>query len=634
MDANRRRALRPPFGFAAALLLVGAAGCTDSGSSVPADGDGPDEGADSPSRDAFDRPDGDALPDDVARVDDPTPGGAPPFELRPEFPVPHDLSFDPLDDPLAIGPGGAVFDADGDLDLDLFLGGYGDGTPPCLYENRSTPGELRFDAVDAICRGLWTRPIRTATALPAGNAGETLLVGGSRFLGWAPGAPGALAENLFDTLLETDDPRRRCNVDSLTPFDPDLDGDTEVYVACGHAAATAGPPVNMVLELTPVPSLWPAERAAGLADPGPTIAVAVTDLDDNGLVDLVLLNDTLSGPGRRNTSVPPGGAILAPDPLRAERDAWPAPVPVAEGVSAWGSLMGACQLVVGRQRVLYLTERGPNRILGWAGDRFDRAAETEWPDALDGYGPADVELFSWGATCWDFDADGDDDVYVTQGDVWTDRIGAALDVGHEDFWIEQRDGALLAPVRRSRLAPDDEEPRANARSSVLADLDGDGFPELLTLPLTGRPRVDRLVGATDSPGCTVFVRPAFGVRANGVTLLAPHPSFEIGGRTRIGGPSSLQAGSRSGVVQFASGWQEPFECVGAVALVSEPAWIEVDVGPGSASVRAPADAEIWLDDGVNGWRRSGPLASAARGASVMVRYRDRWVPRRWSVPPG
>ena len=26
----------------------------------------------------------------------------------------------------AIGPGGAVFDADGDLDLDIFLGGYGE----------------------------------------------------------------------------------------------------------------------------------------------------------------------------------------------------------------------------------------------------------------------------------------------------------------------------------------------------------------------------------------------------------------------------------------------------------------------------------------------------------------------------
>ena len=53
------------------------------------------------------------------------------------------------------GYGGALFDYDGDLDLDVFVGSQtqdlGTGSSGCLFRNDSVPGEIRFRRIEAHC---------------------------------------------------------------------------------------------------------------------------------------------------------------------------------------------------------------------------------------------------------------------------------------------------------------------------------------------------------------------------------------------------------------------------------------------------------------------------------------------------
>ena len=54
-----------------------------------------------------------------------------------------------------LGFGGALFDMDGDHDLDVFVGTQGHGmpniSPACIYENRSQPTQINFEPVEAYC---------------------------------------------------------------------------------------------------------------------------------------------------------------------------------------------------------------------------------------------------------------------------------------------------------------------------------------------------------------------------------------------------------------------------------------------------------------------------------------------------
>jgi hypothetical protein len=488
--------------------------------------------------------------------------------------VRHEFHWSPFDDPLAMGPAAALLDVDGDLAVDLMLGDTPEGDGACLYLNRSTPGHIRFDPDPARCDLRFRRPLSAITGYPSGGTGEKVLVGASGTLGWLPSDDMDAFDNLFDTLLDTDDPRRRCQVEALTPFDIDEDGVLEVLVGCGHAPSTAPDHANMVLDgLDGTPFIWDVDATGPLADTGPTLAFGIMDVNGDDVLDVLVINDTLSGPGQRNTGVSAGGVVLRGD---GEPGTW-AVAPFADDESAWGSFMGVASITPSSDRsaaTVFLTDRGPNRWLSFATIPPHPADLGNGADPSDGRGTHGADLFSWAAVTADFDADAIPDLYVSQGDVSTERIRADVDVGHRDK-LHPFNGMEFAPaLSRDELEPTPPAPPMNARSAIAADFDGDGTLELLTIPLFGRPRLDRVEcseGAACAPRvCTVIpsstnaaVRSVgFRYRAAGLWWDA-----EIAGRARFGTPPFLTVPIAADRLRTPGGAEYDIQCRAGERLI-------------------------------------------------------------------
>lgn len=546
---------------------------------------------------------------------------------EPSTPFAHTFAYDRLDDPLAIGPGGGLVDIDDDGDLDVFLGDTPGGTGACVYRNRSQRGTPRFEPIPSLCAIDWPRRVTVAATVPTPD-GDRVLVGGYRFLSWLPDVTdptGATPPNLLE-VFDGDDQRRRCNVSSVTPLDLDLDGEFELYVGCGHSAATSGRVPNFALELDPTGGVtaWPTEALGALADEGATLAVAVVDANSDGFLDVYVLNDTLSRPGVRNMTEPPGGLWLGGEsPAVGELQ------PLAENAAAWASFMGAGAWNGGPE--LYLTDAGPNRVVGARDGIATVEGVNADPLAL---GPPDATLFHWAAVPLDLDGDGDDDLLVTAGDVYPDRIEAALDVGHRDAWIETRAG--VEPVVRLRAEFSALSEPTNHRAAAAFDADGDGRADLFTLPLVGTPLLEP---TTASPaGCyvrvegTVVPTQGLGVRwwADGDSPDSGR-ALGVAGASRFGLPPGGWVTARSGTVEFPSGWRASFDCADIRVRVTEPKWLTAQRVGEVVRFVGPEDIRWWVWVG-------GELSVHASGDHVprqapmfvgAQRADGRWIARVW-----
>ncbi len=161
------------------------------------------------------------------------------------------------------------------------------------------------------------------------------------------------------------------------------------------------------------------------------VAVGVLDVNHDGLLDLVTAVDTFSTPEFKNVGLLPGGIAFACAPDEACRYRHE---DFVDSLLTWGSFMGIGNVALdGGGEALFLSDWGPNRLFDWSQgiDVLD-----EQPTAfgwVDGH-----PSFSWGVVVDDFDRDGLDDVFVTQGVVGNMRYRYER---HDSGVLWQRPGA-------------------------------------------------------------------------------------------------------------------------------------------------------------------------------------------------
>jgi hypothetical protein len=575
------------------------------------------------------------------------------------------------------GFGGALLDFDGDMDLDLFLGSrvHGEGSWPCLYRNDSTPGALRLTPVEALC-GQQVPPAFTGAGLDLDQDGrhELLLMGAGQ-LHLVTSSPQVEVQDLL-ALLPQSDPRRRCMAGAALATDLDQDGLQDLLVGCqldriapccarqdyegqANIAFVQRPGEGLVL--------WDDPDAALLRNDGISLALAGVDINEDGLGDVVVINDTFTRRDNPSNLQNPGGLLVAcaPDEGCLFREQ-----PFDQGNRAWGSFMGAGVVHVdGLGDHLYVTDWGPNRMLRYLpqeGTLVDAAPDLGVELATDG----EHFLFAWSAVVEDFDRNGLDDLYLTHGISWpgyTPEGGAMQDV----VLLQRAEGSFVqrSPDELGLALHNQEDARApehsqgeltySARGAVRADLDMDGRMELLTAGLVGvlRAHTEVVTDESEPPRCTLVPRgryvPTFG-HGYAVSPQATPPRWrrrDVQGQMRFSGSPWLLTEHGQGLVRFPSGAQVAFDCQGGPGpvVVEEPDWVQVQAEGGQLVVTLDAP---WLEDGAplevallddQGQVRGAVLEAYGQGRwraaledqdrVAVLRLGQRWLQRRWPLIP-
>ena len=318
------------------------------------------------------------------------------------------------------GFGAALFDFDGDLDLDVYIGSQtqdqGTGAAACLYRNESVPGLLRFLPVSRHCE--WRDvAIHGAFGLDLGQDGfHELLLVGERTLTLQRFHPVEEQENLRDQ-IPLGDPRRTCLTASAIQIDLNYDGRLDLYVGCQLNAVDydINAIVNMVFLQTPDARFEYVEDASIyplLMQPeGSTLALGAADLNDDGLIELMVSQDSIPLPGDWQTH--PGGIHRRCQP---NQDCHFESYPLEQGDAGLRNLMGSGVLhLEGYGEFVYYSDIDVNQLVQMTSEpAYNRSLE--FGAALDRAGANDmVESYSWGVVIDDFDRDGHDDIFVARG---------------------------------------------------------------------------------------------------------------------------------------------------------------------------------------------------------------------------
>ncbi|MBM66347.1 MAG: hypothetical protein CMH55_08955 [Myxococcales bacterium] len=581
------------------------------------------------------------------------------------------------------GYGGGLFDMDGDHDLDLFLGTRHrvrvDVDPACLFENRSIPGSLRFVPVPGECEPHGSQDISSAFGLDLeGDGYDELVVLGDGYARLERFHPTRSSENLLDLLPEGDIRRTNCNLGAALPADLDMDGDVDLLLACqlnAFAIASAEeiyrtgvrayplegatyfgcPPgegcayhrINMGLpnlsqtffaqpgQEGPIDAEWDVlemdvmrnfalfqvdgalvyEEDLIFQDSGATLAFGMVDMNDDGLLDFITANDSYMGLGLVK--------------------------------------------IHGRGDHLFIADEGPNRLV-----RYENGASINIVDDV-GLTLATrngTDLESWGTVVEDFDRDGDDDLYVTQGMI--ERVPISAWADHYDFMaLQQDDGRFLILTDEVGVSVHDHQDSLDdtfvysSRGTVKADLDLDGALDLLTVPFEGHVRLHAEVPLRDGPGarCTLVPRsryvPTYGygyaVAAQGTETWFRR---DMQGQMRLGASPHVLSSATRGRLRFASGAEIAFDCRGqpGPVVVEEPNWIrwEAQVEGHSVFLHMP-----WYDGGqpvvrvalrqadgssrivhASMDRTRFDIATNASDIQAMLQVDGRWIPRWFELP--
>ena len=487
---------------------------------------------------------------------------------RVDVPPLTDVVFDTFEQPLAYGVGGALVDFDDDGDVDLVTSSHaaGDG---CVWENVSSPGDIQFR----------TRP---DWCLPADRALHGAIEMGPRLIGYGVGWIGVLEPGVDELHVNeiVDFGARRCGINAVLPIDFDADGDLDLLVACTRGLDGPGDQPNLVLRAEEDGFQWVAEsEVPNLVHVDNSLAFGAWDRNADGLMDVALVNDTFSYPGRVHTESPAGGLLerCAPTQSCAYRLlAW------LPNERRWGSYMGFGVVSLdGLGDHMILSDQGPTRLIDPSGPEwFDRAERV-------GFG---IELgqtgfnFSWGVVVDDFDDNGLDDVFVTQGMVTDPLPNLPQRFGeHIDLLYLQRPGGSFVPMgENAGIDPCHRRPHARAAWRTLpgaaakVDLDLDGSLEIVELPFEGNIRV---YATATSDRCSIDPVPAYtpvvgyGIGVGESVDRIRHR--DVQGQQRLGLPRFV-SGPRSGFVEFPSGAIVPYECDRAgPTVVEEPNWISM-----------------------------------------------------------
>ncbi|MEZ5331886.1 MAG: FG-GAP-like repeat-containing protein [Thermoanaerobaculia bacterium] len=419
------------------------------------------------------------------------------------------------------GGGVALFDYDRDGDLDVFLANgatladpeHGPGSR--LYANR---GDGRFDdATAAVGLDLRRWAMGVAVGDVDGDGWEDLYVtcfGPNALLRNVPDGRGG--RRFVDVAAEAGVADERWST-SAALADLDADGDLDLYVAnylafdpqsppprAGSsfkgAAVMAGPrgleaQPDALFENLGDGRFREVTRDAGCAvDSGLDygLGVRAVDVDADGLPDLFVGNDSTPDLLFRNL----GG-------MRFEE------IGAASGLSANGS--GTTQASMGIGLVdadanglpdLFVTvfSDDSNTLHANLGDGLfdDRTAPL-------GLGAVSRPDLGWGCGFFDFDLDGDEDLFVANGHVYPEMDDPS--VGAE--WAQR---ARLFERRGDRFRPaecttDWCAERLHGRATAFGDLDGDLDPDVLMTTLNGPVRLLRNeITATDASSRALAVR--------------------------------------------------------------------------------------------------------------------------------
>lgn len=548
------------------------------------------------------------------------------------------------------GWGGALLDADGDGDLDVFLGTLDPGagnSPACLYRNESE-GQLAFG--EGECEG-WGEP-RFGVAMDLESDGtHELVTAGRHHLRLHRFAPAPTTTDLL-ALLAEEDPRRLCDAGAALPFDLDLDGHLDLVVGCTRTrtdeTVDGGYP-NLALRWNPDTGAFEpfpdAHTDPVLADPGYTLALGALDVDRDGLLDLLVANDTFTARDENSNFLPAGSAAFRCPPTET---CTYTPIPFDEGNKAWGSFMGFGAVHVdGLGEHIYISDFGPNRLVGFDGRTpTDRAPDLGAEAAVAG----NFFLFGWAVLVDDYDHNGLDDILLTNGN--PERAEPEEFAVQQDMVLfqtsEGRFSALGTEIGLTAPNHDDSlDPRHaySSRGGVRADLDQDGYVEIVHTGLTGFVKLHVEQPTPDNgPRCTIIPVPrvvpsvgyGVGVRGQGETEFHYR---EIQGQIRWGSNPWIVTRHRRGMVRFASGAELAYDCgdSSGPVRIEEPEWIRVSLdgevlsveldSPWMESVELEAHFDtgelVSLESGDGVWTSAQPEQSER----AILRLNGRWLGR-------
>ncbi|MEE2837122.1 MAG: VCBS repeat-containing protein [Myxococcota bacterium] len=565
-----------------------------------------------------------------------------------------------------VGFGMALLDFDGDDDLDLFIGQAYESvgsSPPCLLRNESDPGFLRFVPVEGRCEAI-ANPPTGGHGLDIDHDGrDELLMTGPNRITLQRFYPRDERIELLD-LLPDDDPRRLCNAGAAVSFDLNHDGHSDLLVGCqwdtdmSHGSSL----VNLAFVGDGQGNLrhldrdeWDQDEPLLLHALGSTLAFGAADLDQDGLLDLLVNED-------EGTAIPnlflagridPGGVYLRCPPTEP---CGFQPYRLGSPDTEFGGYMGSGVLVLdGVGEVTYFSNTGDNRMV-----RVRRGAPpvdyAQRTGTQMGYLGTDM-IFSWGVAVGDYNRDGRDDFMLSQGAVWNPGIDTHST--HFDALFLQTEGGRFAVHGADRgLAPfthADSRTEARVYSSralLKVDLDHDGTLEFLTAGKEGALRLHRevLTQSELTPRCTLIPRSRY-VHGYGVGFAlvpgdgSPPRQWNSQGQLRSGTSAHVVTPWPQGGLRFPSGAVVPFDCRGGAGPVEvvEPEWLTLEadargvlltidaaIAPGQVAYVIQGERTPVPADDLGSGRWLLPLPQGEQ--PVMLRIDARWVPRWWERP--
>ena len=522
---------------------------------------------------------------------------------------------DAADIPVSFGGwAGTFFDGDGDQELELLLGG-------------PAGQSMIFDS-ELVAHPTLTLPpefedleIVSVHAFDAdGDLDHELFVAGEGTLGiidWADGT--AEFTDLLDLVPAGSG---ECAPGGLLAADLDDDGDLDVHLGCvvrargtfnlGQLGAANPPRLNF--SLIQEDGEWTYDDSLSPLDQASTLAINHLDWDRDGDLDIVLLNDHPVGDGLENpflTEVLGPAAVLAwtPEgyvrqPMWGNRD------------NNFGSWMGGAEVFLDSGRAFYATEIGFNLLLSLETAPASRLREPrhllEFGSTSEGL---DIE-FGWGVVATDFDGDGRQDLYFSRGIV-SPAVAPDLPLppdaleAHTDFaWVVDESGEFVEVAQPHPSSQAEAGWSFQARGTLLADLGADGVPDLVVLGMffhesdarwragAIRYRVESANHSRMPPRCSLIPVPWLVPSVVGYGIREARTDFfrveNSGGQLRAGGSPWPMSTHGAGTLRFASGAQVEFDCRGEPGpiLVEEPAdWLTVESR--DSRVAVCIDQEVW-----------------------------------------
>jgi hypothetical protein len=557
------------------------------------------------------------------------------------------------------GFGAALFDIDADQDLDLFVGvqnaSLEGGSPPCIFRNESQGSSPRFTPIPEFC----ATPGRSLNGGfgfdMEGDGFHELVVTGSKIVELWRFHPRPEVINLL-ALLDPTDERGDCNAGAAVNIDLDFDGLLDLVVGCHYngvdeqglsakhlAFVQDGNGSFRSLQQ----SSWAGDPPLLLVAQSSTVALGATDLNDDGLIDLIAAEDFYTKPP--GLEADSGGVYLRCDPRNLCKFR---PFRLGVGHTEHGGFMGAGVLQVeGRGELLYMTDLGTNRMVQVSGERPRDFARTQRAEL--GFNQQ-MPMFSWSVIVDDFNRDGHDDLLVSQG-AGSYMSSREYGLHYQALLLQNEQGHFTTHSEEVGLQPYSTQDSGvaeypfSARGMLRADFDNDGFIDIIELGIEGFPRLHRelpLNGA--APRCSIIPRPryvpGFGV---GHALIPPGGGaarrWDVQGQIQSGTTPYLLSPWRQGKLRFPSGAEVEFDCGErhSPLTVVEPAWLSVDfeadqlnVGLHAGTLDGPLSALLSPSGELHAMVPAAgaqmyTLALPEGTEAVMLRFGERWLARWW-----